>query len=79
MNLTDEVMKVLKESKGGMTTLDVINKVYPDMDPWDESSKRAAVSKKLHMFMRYKMVRREITQHPTNPGTRLAIWYWTDD
>ena len=79
MNLTDEVMKVLKDNKGGMTTLDVIDRIFPDMDPWDRSSKRAAVSKKLHTFMRYKMVRREITQHPTNPGTRLAVWYWTDD
>lgn len=79
MNLTDEVMKVLRENKGGMTTLDVINRIFPDMDPCDKPSKRAAVSKKLHMFVKYRMVRREITQHPTNPGTRLAIWYWRDD
>lgn len=79
MNLTDEVMKVLKENKGGMTTLDVMDRIYPGMAPCDKPSKRAAVSKKLHTFMRYKMVRREITQHPTNPGTRLTIWYWTDD
>lgn len=79
MNLTDEVMKVLKENRDGMTIRDVIDRIYPDIDPYDRPSRRAAVSKKLHTFMRYNMVRREITQHPTDPEATLSIWYWTDD
>jgi len=79
MNLTDEVMKVLKENRDGMTIRDVINRIYPDIDPYDIPSRRVAVSKKLHTFMKYRMARREIIQHPTDPEATLSIWYWTDD
>lgn len=77
MTLTDDVIEIIKGHPMGMTTLEVLDALYPNLESWKVESRRCAIYTKLHMLEKHGLV--EGTVIPKNDhGRSIKTWRWVE-
>lgn len=76
MTLTDDVVNVIKNNPVGMTTLQILDALYPELESWNVESRRCAIYMKLHMLEKHGLV--EGVAHKADHGRLIKTWRWLE-